>query len=84
MNFKDRTDKPKSPTTGANAVKGVINFLKGKGLDEDDLGPVTRKYNSDIMSISFSLEDKTPVEQVFCNEIQKDFGKFVKWFKENY
>lgn len=65
------------PTTGANAVKGIVNFLKGKGLHEDDLDLVTAKYCREFNLVDTTREDR-------YNYIQKDFGKFVKWFKKTY
>lgn len=78
-----RSDKPKNPTTGKNAVNGILNFIKGKGLHEDDLDVVLAKYR--LQELILVNKDSQSLEREFiCSEIQKDFGKFVKWFKENY
>ena len=76
-NQSGRPQSVKPPTTGDNAVKGVKNFLRGK-INEEDFEILLDRYNNQELKIK--LIDFEGI----CEEIQKDFGKFVKWFKDNY
>lgn len=76
--------KIKPPTTGENAVRGVKNFLKGK-VDEEDFNVIIGRYSDELKMPDVSIS--TPVDVVIisiCNEIQKDFSRFVVWFKKTY
>lgn len=75
--YKNQNSGNKKPTTGDNAVKGVKNFLKGQKLEEDDFLTVLKSYFMELGLEYFSIE-------VMCDTIQKDFSKFVKWFKKTY
>lgn len=71
-------NKNKGNSTGQAAIKGVFNFLKGKkNIEEDDYDLITARYCREN-----DLNDTTREDR--CNYIQKDFGKFVKWFKTTY
>lgn len=70
-------NKPKAPTTGMNAVKGVQNFLKGK-VDEEDFDVIILRFAKE--NLNYDEIDNIGI----CNEIQKDFSRFVVWFKKTY
>lgn len=79
MDNKYNDFKDKKPTTGDNAVKGVTNFLIKSKMDKEDLDVIQALYAKEIDM----NQDEVTRENV-SEEIQKDFGKFVKWFKKTY
>lgn len=58
-----------------NAVKGVENFLKTRGAKKENWDIITCEYIRPILG-----EDTTRIQR--CEEIQKDFGAFVSWYRE--
>lgn len=80
--YKNQNSGTKKPTTGENAIKGVKNFLKGrKNIEEEDFTVIINRYNDEEIKIGHGIER---LGEEICNEIQKDFSKFVKWFKKTY
>lgn len=74
--------KKKNPSRGIVAVKGVQNYLKGKS--STNFETVIRDYNRDVLQLPMYHVADEQLEIELCTEIQKDFGAFIKWFKETY
>lgn len=82
--YANYNTKNTTPTTGDNAIKGVKNFLKSKKLSEEDLLKILKDYNRDESQLPmYHMTDEYLIQTV-SEAIQKDFGKFVKWFKKTY
>lgn len=79
--YANYNTKNTTPTTGPNAVNGVFKFLKGQKLEQEEIDNIIIKYNNEEIGISKEVEN---IKEETCNQIQKDFGKFVKWFKKTY
>lgn len=79
--YANYNKKNTTPTTGPNAVNGVFNFLKGQKLGQEEIDNIIIKYNNEEIGINKETEN---LKEETCGEIQKDFGKFVKWFKKTY
>lgn len=74
--YANYNKKNTTPTTGDNAIKGVKTFLEKQKL-EKDWEIITAEYYREEFGPDSTREER-------CNYIQKDFGKFVKWFKKTY
>lgn len=69
-------NKEKKITTGDAAIKGVRNFINK--YDSNLLvEEVCFKYCQDEQLMILATETT-----LICEDIQKDFGKFVKWFRK--
>ena len=73
----DKYNNPNGPEYGNNPTKGITNYLMRFSLTRNQKRAIVRKYCGECLSLNFELIgfDKC------CVEIQKDFGKFIKFIK---